>query len=118
MEVMSKTTSRKNAMLDTEEAVLPEGNAGKVQKDGVILDDLARLPEKALLDEAQLAKALDVTPRTIRRMVSRFELPPPVSLGGRPVWFAGRVLAHIEAAAERAEREADRRAKKTSQLST
>ena len=83
---------------------------------GILIDGLARLPEKTLLDEARLASLLCVTPRTVRRMVSRFELPPSISLGGRSVWFAGRILAHIEEAAERAERDASRRAKKISAL--
>ena len=79
---------------------------------GLVLDTLARLPERGLLTEAALAKALHVAPRTVRRMVNRWQLPPPTRLGGRNVWFAGRVLAHIEAAAERAERGAERVARK------
>ena len=79
---------------------------------GAVLDELAKLPEKAILDEAALAKALHVAPRTLRRMVNRWQLPPPVPLGGRSVWFAGRVLAHIEAAAIRAEKDAERAARK------
>jgi len=84
---------------------------------GLLIDALARMPERAILDERALAEALGVTPRTVRRMVGRFELPPAVRLAGRSVWFAGRILAHIEAAAERAEREADRRAQKIRALS-
>ena len=79
---------------------------------GLVLDTLARLPERALLTEAALAKALRVAPSTLRRMVNRWQLPPPVRLGGRRVWLAGRVLAHIEAAAERAARDAERVARK------
>lgn len=79
---------------------------------GLLIDELARLPERAILDERRLAEALGVTPRTVRRMVGRFELPPPIRLAGRSVWIAGRVLTHIEGAAERAERDADRRAQK------
>ena len=47
-------------------------------KNGII-DSLALMPEKTLLDESCLA-ALHVSPRTIRRMVARLELPPPVQL--------------------------------------
>jgi len=85
---------------------------GDGDEGGLVLDSLARLPERALLDEQALAKALHVAPRTVRRMVARWQLPPPTRLGGRNVWFAGRVLAHIEAAAERAERGAERVARK------
>ena len=70
---------------------------------------------KAILDEKRLAKLLHVTHRTVRRMVQRFELPPPTRLAGRSVWIAGRVLAHIEAAAERAERDARRHAQRNRQ---
>ena len=81
-------------------------------RSGLVLDELARLPEKAILDETALAKSLHVAPRTLRRMVNRWQLPPPVRLGGRGVWFAGRVLAHIEAAAMRAEKDAEKDARK------
>ena len=50
---------------------------------GVIITELATLPDKALLDERALAEALGVTKRTIRRQVGRYELPPPVKLAGR-----------------------------------
>lgn len=78
------------------------------QGPGLLIDALALLPEKAILDEARLASILQVTPRTIRRMVSRFELPPPVRLAGRSVWFVRHVLAHIEAAADGAQEEVKR----------
>ena len=85
------------------------------KESGFLMDALALLPAKTILDETRLAGVLGVTPRTIRRMVSRFELPPPVSLAGRSVWLAGRVIAYIEAAAERAERAAKERARKISE---
>jgi len=81
-------------------------------QDGLVLDTLAKLPEKAILNEAAVAKALHVAPRTLRRVVARWQIPPAVTLGGRSVWFAGRVLAHIEAAAIRAEKDAERDARK------
>lgn len=90
---------------DSELTVDPMGGPG------VIMRVLAELPEKTILDEARLAHLLHVTPRTVRRMVGRFELPPPVSLGGKSVWMAGRVLGHIDAAAERRQREAERQAR-------
>ena len=82
---------------------------------GVLIDSLAILPERAILDQARLADLIGVTTRTVRRMVSRFELPPPTRLMGRSVWFAGRVLAHIEKAVERAERAAEQIARKIRQ---
>ena len=82
-----------------------------------VIDTLARLPEKALLDESRLAAALQVTSRTVRRMVSRLELPPPVQLGGRSVWMVGRVLDHIESALEDAKQEAAKELQRIRRLS-
>ena len=89
-----------------------EPPAGKGVGAGRILDSLAKLEAKTLLDATALAAALGVTKRTIRRMVAHFELPPPVPFAGRSTWQAGKVLAWFEARAERAEREAERRAVK------
>ena len=79
---------------------------------GLLIDALAALPDKAILDETRLATVFGVTCRTVRRMVSRYELPPPVQLAGRSCWIVERILRHIEAAAERAEREAEREARR------
>lgn len=83
---------------------------------GVLITTLAELPERALLDERALAKALGVTKRTVRRMVARFELPPPVAFAGRSTWQVGRVLAWFEARAERASRQAARNASRLERL--
>lgn len=73
---------------------------------GIIIDDLARLPDKTIMDESKLAGILKITPRTLRRMVRRAEMPPPISLGGRSIWLSDRVLSYLNAAAELAEKEA------------
>jgi predicted DNA-binding transcriptional regulator AlpA len=86
------------------------------EQQGLLLDELAFLHEKALVDEKRLAASLKVTPRTIRRMVARFELPPPIRLAGRSVWMVGHVLAHIQAAAERALSDAERQARRLHNL--
>jgi len=75
-----------------------------------IRDTLAKLPEKALLDETALAAAFGVTPRTVRRMVGRHEIPPGVPLAGKTVWMAGKVLAFLEAKLDRMQASAQRRA--------
>jgi len=80
--------------------------------DGWSVTVLAELPEKALLDELALSKALGVCRRTIRNMAERNELPPGVRFGGRPMWMAGRILAHFEARADEAARDAERVAKR------
>jgi predicted DNA-binding transcriptional regulator AlpA len=74
---------------------------------GIILG-LAALPEKAILTEAALAKTIGVTQRTIRRMVQRNEIPPPVPFAGQAVWFAGGVLAYIQTRIDRRLRDVSR----------
>ena len=75
-----------------------------------IIRRLAELPSQTILTEAAVAGAFGVNGRTIRRMVGRGELPPPIALGGRSAWIGGRILAHLDARAERAARDAERRA--------
>lgn len=81
-------------------------NADSIPAQAGVLTALAELPAKAILTEAAMAKAFGVTGRTIRRMVARYELPPPILISGRSTWLAGRVLAWIEGRAERQERSA------------
>ena len=74
---------------------------------GVVITVLAEMLARTILDEAALADALQVSPRTVRRMVTRNELPKPVPLGGRVRWFAGDVLDHIAMRAEVLRRDAE-----------
>ena len=104
-----------------DEAEVDKPRAGKTVSSeagppGLIIDALAKLPEKAMLDETALAEMFHVTPRTIRRMVQRFELPPPIRLAGRSIWLAGKVLAHIEAAAAHMAKDAEVRARKIREI--
>ena len=92
----------------------PDASATNTQPKLIV--GLAQLPAKALLDEDALAGVLSVSKRTIRRMVARFELPPPIALAGRSTWIADRVLAHIEARAERAARKAELEARRIEAL--
>lgn len=84
---------------------------------GVIVTRLAELPDRALLDERALAHVFGVTKRTVRRMVGRYELPPPVRLAGRATWQAGQVLRWFEGRAERLAREANRRSRRLEETS-
>lgn len=79
---------------------------------GRVIDKLAALAERTILDEGALANALNVCRRTIRNMVERGELPPPVPFAGRSSWIVGKILAHFEKRSEDAARAADRAAKK------
>jgi predicted DNA-binding transcriptional regulator AlpA len=77
-----------------------------------VLLGLAELDPKAMVDQAALAELLGVSSRTIRQMVKRFEIPPPIRLNSRSVWFVGKVLEHLEARAKLAQDKADKEAKK------
>lgn len=85
-----------------------EARANGQGRPGVVILALAELPERAILDEQALADALGITKRTVRRMVSRHELPPSVPFAGRAMWQVRRVLAWFESRAERAARDAER----------
>ena len=69
---------------------------------------LAELPDSAMMDLAALAEALGCCQRTARRMIRRRELPPPIKLGRRSVWTAGRLRAWLDRRAEGAEAEAEK----------
>jgi predicted DNA-binding transcriptional regulator AlpA len=83
---------------------------------GIVITKLTEFPEDTLLDEAALAQALGIHKRTIRRMVRRYELPPPVSFAGRATWQAVKVLKWFETRAERLAREAERDARRLGRL--
>lgn len=80
-------------------------------KKGVVMTELAELPPRTLISEKALANIIGVCQRTVRSMVSRYELPPPVRFAGKATWQAGKVLDHFEARADRAAREAERAAR-------
>jgi len=69
-----------------------------------VITSLAELHPEALVDEGVLAEAFGVSGRTIRRMVNRYELPPPIRVAGRPMWLAGNVTAWLKDKAEQAEK--------------
>ena len=98
------------------ELTASENHAASETGSGTIITKLAELPGEALLDEEALADTLGVTKRTIRRMVGRYELPPPVSFAGRSMWQVGRVLSWFDTRAERLAREAERGAQRLRHL--
>ena len=110
-------TGTEHPEADTETPCAPtpcdEGATGK----GPVESGLAELPERTILNARRLARLLNLTPRTLRRMVQRHELPPPVRLAGRSCWMAGKVLDHIEAVADRALKEAEKEAARIRRLS-
>lgn len=76
-------------------------------EDGIIRG-FAEMPKDAIISEIGLAKLIGVTTRTVRRMVTRHELPPGIPFAGRKTWLAGRVLDWIIKRAEEAERKGER----------
>jgi len=90
--------------------------ASRSDSSDVAVASLALMPKESILNERALAAALRVTPRTIRRMVTRAELPPGIRFGGKTIWLAGKVLEHISTNLERAAKEAERVTSKLQRL--
>ncbi|MGQ9592297.1 MAG: helix-turn-helix transcriptional regulator [Planctomycetota bacterium] len=78
-----------------------------MRREPLITTELAQYPEDTILDERALASTLGASPRTVRRMVARVELPEGFRLGGRTVWLVGTVRKYLE---ERARNAASRSA--------
>lgn len=110
MRTKSEDTERSSQVGD--ERAIQQPCEAKGERSGVIITQLAEMPPKTLLDEGALAEVLRVTKRTVRRMVSRYELPPGILFGGRKRWQAGKILEYFEAEAERLAKEAEKRARK------
>ena len=89
-------------------AGLEAGNVAQESTIGVVITRLAELPDKTLMSEHALAQALEVSVRTFQRLVAQGHLPPGVGLGGKRLWFVGRVLDWLTHRAEQAEKEASR----------
>jgi len=87
------------------------------ETENTVVEDLGRLPDGAILYEADLARIFGRHPATIRRAIQRRELPPGVRLLGRPAWTAGSILTHIEERLDRAKREVEKDALRISRHS-
>ncbi len=83
---------------------------------GGVVRELGELGDGAVISEAGLARMFGRCSTTIKRAVSRGELPPPVRLLGGPAWTAGAIVRHLEARLVDAAKEADKTARKISQL--
>ncbi len=71
---------------------------------------LDRFPDDRILTKIELAEALCCSPRTLNRMVEKFEIPPGIILGGRCVWIVGKVKLWLASSASRREAEAEKEA--------
>lgn len=86
-------------------SVSPGGTDGR--KSEGILTFLTDFEDDTMLGMAALAKRLQVgCTRTIRRMVDRAELPPPVIMGAANYWFVGDIRQWVSARREAVFREA------------
>jgi hypothetical protein len=88
----------------------------QTESDGIIAA-LAELPPDALIDEAGLMRIFGRCAKSIKRAVTRNELPRPVRLFGKPTWTAGAILSHLNSRLDEAKKDAERLAKRISQLS-
>ncbi len=79
----------------------PEDSIGPAPADYVPMLGLSRYRDEDLLTKDELARALGCSPRTLQRLVNRFEIPPATRLGNRSVWVAGEVRRWILQAAEK-----------------
>ncbi len=86
-------------------------------KNDAIITALAELNPQALVDEAALSRIFGRCAKSIRRAVTRGELPRPVRLFGKPTWTAGAILDHLNARLEAAKKESERLQRRISQLS-
>jgi len=78
---------------------------------------LAKMPADTILDLAQTAAVFGKCPMSIKRAVWRGELPKPIKLFRRQVFYAGHILEHLRhrlnEAAAKAEKERRRLAQVT-----
>jgi len=54
-------------------------------------------PEALLIDAEEVARRLDVSPRTIWRLSSAGKLPKPLAVGGSRKWRADEIRRWVEA---------------------
>jgi len=73
--------------------------------DGVC-EELAHLPDDAVVSEHALARMFKRCTKSVKRAVRRGELPPPVKMFGKPRWLAGAIREHIRGKLGQAAREA------------
>ena len=81
-----------------------------------IVAALGELGSGPIITEEGLAHLFGRHPASIKRAVTRGELPQPARLLGRPAWTVGSIVRHIEARLVEAAKEAERQSRKISQL--
>jgi hypothetical protein len=79
-----------------------------------IIRQLAELPPDTVLSEEALARMFGRHPVSIKRAVSRGELPPSIRLFGKATWTARAVLGHLNNRLEAARKETEQLARRIS----
>lgn len=70
-----------------------------------VMTELAELPPDALVFLPAMSAYLHRHPTSVRRAVTRGELPPPFAMMGRWAWTAGAIVRHLQQRQEQAARE-------------
>lgn len=89
----------------------PEKAVSNPQRPSTLIS-LGAYNDADMLTKKEMCSVLRCSPRTLQRMMERFEVPPPIWLGGRKVWIVGNVRTWIDDIAKRHEKEAARVARK------
>ena len=79
-----------------------------------VITDFAELKPGTLVNVTFVADALGVSERTVRRMVQRHQLPPPISFGNASLWLIEHLLDYVSSASEDKMREAKNERKRLS----
>ena len=77
---------------------------------------IGALPPGAIVTEDALAMMFQRHPATIKRAVTRGELPSPARLLGGNAWTAGAIVRHVEKRLEAARVDAERTARRVEAL--
>ena len=81
-----------------------------------IVAELGQLGSSTLISESELARIFKRHPVSIKRAVSRGELPPPARLLGGPVWTAGVLIKYIEDRLAKAQKDQKKAEQKVAEL--
>lgn len=81
-----------------------------------IFSEIGALPPGAIVTEDALANLFQRHPASIKRAVSRGELPAPARLLGGNAWTAGAIVKHVEKRMEIASKDAGKIARRLNDL--
>ncbi|MDR0363149.1 MAG: AlpA family transcriptional regulator, partial [Planctomycetota bacterium] len=87
-------------------------NDGEKKCAEIAVYNIGKFHDDDCLTREGMRAVFQCSERTLFRMVERFEIPPPMPLGGRSVWQIGRLKAWIVSIAQHKEAEALKEAKR------